>query len=166
MVKIQFKEIFMQFIEIKIRNLKFERMGGGDPVKQMEERSKALEEKRQQEAAGGYKYNDNWNPFPSWLRGIIKSVAASHGSKLRYDDENAVFKLQIDGGRFEFDEFYEEFGKMIYKELETNVEAQTWCNDNQVLPTSTADDENLAMEDLKEHHGDKSKKPIESEVDR
>lgn len=158
----------MQYIEIKIRNMKFENLGGGDPIKQMEERTKALEEIRkktdEQMKSGSYTYSQDWNPFPKWLREIIKELAEENKAALRYDDENHVFKLNINGSRYEYDEFCDTFEARFNEATIADSEAQKWALENKVLKTGTSEDEVLAMEDLKTHHGDKSK-PTESEAE-
>ena len=137
-----------QFIEIQVSNERFARMGGGDPIKQREERSAALREIAEKAEKGGYEYSDNWSPFPKWLRDIIKSMADANRTKAKYDDENSVYKMRIAGDRLDFDDFYAEFKKRTGEFIATDEEAQKWNADNRIHVTATADDEMGAMNDL------------------
>lgn len=137
-----------QFMEFKITNTKFMKMGGGDPIKATEERSKALDEIRKKAESAVYEYKPSWNPFPEWLRTLIQEMAADAKSRARFDDENSVYKIKIGGERSDYDDFYDAFSKRFMKVLNDDPAAQTWSADNIVHLTSTPDDELTAMNDL------------------
>ncbi len=145
----------MQYVEFKITNTKLMQMGGGDPVKQMEERTAYLDKIRAdaeaRDKAGSYEYKSDWNPFPAWVREIIKGLAIRRSSKARFDDENNVYKVRIGGGRDEYDEFYNEFELLFNTERNAKPENLEWSNENIVHITATADDEVAAMNDLETH---------------
>lgn len=142
----------MQFIEVKIKNTRFEKMGDGDIARQMKERTAALnqraEEVMAQERAGIYKYQGDWNPFPAWLQDLIRAMATESRSKARYDDENSIFRIKIDGDRYEYDQFYAKFSKRFSEAVLADPENIKWSAENEVRVTSSADDENAAMNDL------------------
>lgn len=149
----------MQFLEFKIVNTKLMAMGGGDPQKQMEERTAYLDKIRkdaeEREKSGSYQYASTWNPFPKFVQQIIKDMAAEFGTgkgRAQYNDENQVFKLRVEGGRMEYDEFYDEFNKRFNTAKEANQDDPEWWKDNVVRITSTPEDENTAMDDLASHH--------------
>lgn len=142
----------MQYIEFKIVNTKLMQMGGGDPVKQMEERTAYLDKIRrdaeERDKSGAYQYQSSWNPFPEFVRNIIKTMAAEKNAKCRYDDENMVFRVKINGDRLEFDEFYDDFNKRFAAARDADAENQKWSSENIVHATSSPDDEVAAMSDL------------------
>ncbi len=142
----------MQYVELKVVSKKFINMGGGDPQKQIEERAAALEQIRKdaeaRERSGQYAYQASWNPFPKWVHDVIKTVAGVHKTKARFDDENSVIKVKIEGGRQEYDEFYEKFQKAYATAAGSAPENQAWFEENHVHMTSTPDDELGAMNDL------------------
>lgn len=142
----------MQYIEFKIVNTKLMAMGGGDPVKQMEERTAYLDKIRaeaiEKEKSGGYQYQAEWNPFPKFVREIIKAMAEANHTKAKYDDENDIFRIKIQGERYEYDEFYDEFQKRFSEAKDLTEENSKWSAENIVHVTSTPDDENAAMFDL------------------
>ncbi len=137
-----------QYIEFKVTNLAFMKMGGGDPAKQIEERTKALDEIRKTAESGAYQYKAVHNPFPAWLQNIIKGLATSVNSKARFDDENAVYKIKVGGDRSDFDEIYNKFEAQILPIIAGDPEIQKWSDDNRINITSTPDDEMTAMNDL------------------
>lgn len=145
----------MQYLEFKIINKKLMNMGGGDPIKQMEERTAYLDkirkEAEEKDKSGAYQYAATWNPFPEFVRNIIKEMAAEKHSKVRYDDENSVYKIRIDGGRMEYDEFYDDFNKRFNAAKDAATDDPEWWKDNVVRITSTPDDEVAAMNDLESH---------------
>ncbi len=144
-----------QFIEFKVVNTKLMNMGGGDPVKQMEERTAYLDkirkEAEERDKSGKYQYNASSNPFPEWVRNIIKELAVEKRSKAKFDDENSVFRVKIGGGRDDFDEFYNEYDKRINKVLADDKEKNDWFAENFIQVTSSPDDEMIAMNDLESH---------------
>jgi hypothetical protein len=157
----------MQYIEIKIVDKRFLMMGDGDPVKQMAERSAALEEikekARQKELSGGYQYGEVSNPFPQWLRVSISSAACDFRSKEIYHDENAVYRVEIEGDRSEFDKFYGRLNEIVEGNL--SADAVEWRSKNHVHVTSTPDDEDEAMRDL-ESYQQGSPRPVQDGADK
>ncbi len=158
----------MQYIVFSIINTKLMAMGGGDPVKAMEERAAYLEEIRRKaeeaEKSGAYQYGAAWNKFPVWVRQIIKNMAFDNGSKAIYEDENAIYRIRIKGEREEYDAFYDEFQQRFTAARNAAPENIEWSNENIVHVTSTADDENDALFELDAHHSgqpsqQKSRKP-------
>ncbi len=147
----------MQYIELKVVNTKLMAMGGGDPAKQMAERTAYLDEIRRKaeeaERAGIANYNENWNPFPKPVRDIIKELAAELGGKARYQDENSLYALRIRGGREDFESFYEKFQERFMAARDADPELLKWSQENIIHPTATAENENDALNELDAHHG-------------
>ncbi len=135
----------MQFIEFKIVNTKLMVMSDAERTAYLDKiRADAIE----QEKSGGYQYKANWNPFPKFIRDIIKSMADENHSKARYDDENDIYRIKIQGERQEYDDFYDEFQKQFLTAKDLTDESKKWASENIVHLTATAEDENVAMTDL------------------
>ncbi len=146
----------MQYLEFKVINIKLMAMGGGDPLKQMEERSAYLEavrKKAEAQATSGAAYDAEWNPFPKWVRDIIKEMAVEQGSKARYEDENAIYRVRLKGGREEYDDFYNDFQARFTAAKDATKESAAWFDENRVHVTATADNEHDALNELDAHHG-------------
>ncbi len=139
----------MQYIEFKIVNTKLMNMSDTERGAYLDKiRADAIE----QEKSGGYQYKANWNPFPKFIRDIIKKIAEEKSTKASYDDENSVFKVRIPGERFDFDDFFDEFEKRYLEEFnkvkDATPENTKWSAENYIHTTATADNENEAMRDL------------------
>ncbi len=136
----------MQYIELKIVNTKFSKMSDA-------ERTAALDKIRSDAMTQPYVYQESYNPFPEWAQQIITDFAAQKRGRLKYDDENAVYKIRIDGSRPDFDAFFRECHGKFKEYFDANPDAvKDWFADNYIHITSTPDDEIAAMNDLEAHH--------------
>ncbi len=144
------------FVEFKVVDHTLMKLGGGDPLLQTKLRSEYLDAIRAKAEAAdraGQSYNEQWSPFPMWLERIIHAMASRYGTTARYEDENAIYALQLYGDRKTFEKFFAEFSSRFEAARIESPERLAWCDNHTVHPTATPDDENEALDALDAHEG-------------
>lgn len=133
------------------------------------------EQAKKREMSGAYVYGDVHNPFPNWLVDCIEQAVSEYKtpkekivSKIKhcirllrhwiygarmtstdtveYHDENAIYRVAIEGDRSSSERFYSKLEEAIARE--THPLAVEWKSKNHIHVTSTPDNEDVAMRDL------------------
>ncbi len=162
----------MQFIEFKVVNTNLLNMGGIDfradlsqlseaefqefRRKQTEERiafmNKKAKEDEERSRRGLLPLSMKpFYPFPSWVSMAINELASEEKFKVKFDDENRVYRTKISGDQEVFESVRKKFYEKLDKALSVEESSKDWLVENFVEVSSSPDDEMVAMNDLESH---------------
>lgn len=118
-----------------------------------EERVPALEKQAAEFDKGGWSADEQKaNPFPSWVRDIIKKKL---GVKAKYDPENAIYTITVPGDTDDADDLYEKFAELYNAAAAESPERTEWKNNNhlQVSISTSEQSEGALMAELESYLG-------------
>ncbi len=150
----------MQFIEFQITDKQMLAMGRNpdgslDVARQTREMTLYMEqlanERAERDRLGMPPLNE-WNPFPKWAQQVIKNLGIEYQSKVKFDDENRVYKMRVKGDREEFEEFYQKWVALRDEARPTGTEDLKWLERYEIRITATGEDENASLYELDAHH--------------
>jgi hypothetical protein len=96
------------------------------------------------------------NPFPSWLRNLVKTKLGAHVSA-KYDVENRMYRLTIKGGTDDADDVGARFAELYEQEAKGDPVKEAWRAAHHLRfdISSSEDSEATLLADLASHLGDK-----------
>ena len=122
-------------------------------TKEMTEYMDRLAKVREEQTRLGQPVFADWNPFPGWVKAIIKLMGEEYGVKVHFNDENRVYRFKIKGDREEYEDFVADFEQRFNAARQSDPEHVEWSSKNMVRVTSTPDNEMDALSELDAHHG-------------
>ncbi len=117
-----------------------------------EERNAAMEIKRKKDLEEPYDGQGEQNPFPAWVKELIKCSVEADGGKATYDIDNSCYCFDLDKD-FDESETFIKAVQQIYAEEAAGDPVKAEFQASHPLHFSCTDvDQDVAMQDLVDSH--------------
>lgn len=89
------------------------------------------------------------NPFPDWVKTILRKVAKNNHGEASYDHNNQTYALYVIGDKDKIDEICDQIDKEIIAGAQATEETRAWKSTHRMQMRALMADEHAAMDALR-----------------